>query len=114
MEPEFIAQIAVLHFHRSWLSVSNRDDGAFRSADAGRAQSDINHCPGNVADLAGISNPQRSVRNNHNPAEWILQCLLSRERHSQAADPESSQGRGQVDPGNVQHNQYANDKNADL
>jgi hypothetical protein len=43
---------------------------------AGRPKADVFHCAKIVSRPAEVSDPNGSVRNDHDPAEKILKCLL--------------------------------------
>ncbi len=76
MKPELVAEREILQVHRGDLRVGNCNDCSIECADACRAEPDVFDRPKDVSNLADVPDPHRSIRNNTDPTEQILQRLL--------------------------------------
>ena len=63
--------------------------------------------PSHRAHAAEVADPDRAVADDHHPAEQVLERLLRRERHGDAADAEAGEHRRQVDADRPEQDQDA-------
>jgi hypothetical protein len=82
-----------------------QDEGSARRPDAGGAEADVVHGSHRFTELEEIANPNGLVEDERQPADHVLQRLLSCKRDGDAADSEPGEGRGCVDPQVMKHGQ---------
>ena len=97
MKPVLVARRQRLQAHVGDLPVGDADDGAVGGANACGAEADVVDRSDNLPDLERIPDADRLIEDQRGAGDDVLECLLGRERHGDAADAESGERRRCVD-----------------
>ena len=105
LEPELVSRRDRFEAGVGDLAVRHAHDGAVERADAGRAQADVIDRAGDLTHLQKIAGGDRLIEDERRAGDDVLERLLRRKRHGDAADAEPGQCGCRIDAEMAQRRQ---------
>src|SRR5579871_470259 len=110
LEEDFVTTAEILKVDRCHDTVGNRDECAFVRSNTSRAQSNIFHHAGAIAEAASITDTEYLISQHRDATEKVLDRLLSAETDGKAADAQSGQRCAHVESQIAEHCKNAEDE----